>query len=352
MGLVIAVLGVACGALAVLLIGPTQVIPRFMHPLRYVVVTRWYRRLQAEFRIRRPFFLLSGAAITLLLLWFFIIALAPLSDELLLSRVVLGIGLGFCLGWTLFCRHELLFGKLGILGFYPHVRMIVTWDQLAGYLLFTEEPRTIVLLNKAGHWVEAIPLQSEVEQREVELSLMPYLQRLDAEQWSMLEIPRDVKRSLGAGYALLIMAALPLLALLGTQFFGSYVAPTWHLIIAILLAVALPFYVLTWSRRFRLFYAGKQGHVSVAQLTTICQRCFYQTVCWQSGLHRRVHLGRDQQARVPSWEEFSKGFSQQPKITKEIYHVCCRCLVGHMRAKDLHQIVLTPLTPQQPEESE
>lgn len=349
MGLVIAVLSLTLGGLLVLIGNPLQIMPRFMHPLRYVVVARWYRRLQAEYRIKRLHLQLTFLAASLLILWFFVAMLAPISEDMLLTRVVLGIGLGGFLGWSLFCRRELLLGKLGIIGFYPNARMVVSWDNLAGYLLFVEEPRAIVLVSKSGNWVEAIPIANELEQREVELSLLPHLPRLDPSDWPLPEVPGGVRRALYYRYGLLLLATLPLLILLMARFSFHVAVNDLYLIIAIVLAISLPFYVFSWSQRLRLLHYSSFGHVSVAQLVSLCQRCFYQAVCWQSGLHRRIYWSRDQQARVPSWEEFCKDFRHELKITSEIYNTCCRCLVGHLQAKDLYQITLIPINPEQEE---
>lgn len=346
MGLVIAVLSLTLGSLLVLIGNPLQVMPRFMHPLRYVAVARSYRRWRVEYRMKRPFLLLTFLAGGSLLLWFLVAMLAPISEDMLFSRVVLGIGLGGFFGWSLFCRRELLFGRLGIIGFYPNVRMVVSWEGLAGYLLLTDEPRAFVLVSKAGNWVEAIPITNELEQREIELALLPYIPRLDPTDWPLQEPPRHVKRSLIAHYALLLVAVAPLLALLVARFRLHGMYNDSYLIGAIVLAIALPFYVFNWSQRYRLLHYSSLGHVSVAQLISLCQRCFYQAVCWQSGLHRRIYWGRDQQVRVPSWEEFCKSFRHQLKITPEIYHTCCRCLVSHLQAKDLYQITLVPLNQQ------
>lgn len=347
MGLVIAALSLALGSLLVLIGNPLQIMPRFMHPLRYVVVARWYRRLQAEYRIKRPYLQLTFLAASLLIMWFFVAMLAPISEDMLLTRVVLGIGLGGFLGWSLFCRRELLLGKLGIIGFYPNARMVVTWGNLAGYLLFVDEPRAIVLVSKSGNWVEAIPIANELEQREVELALLPHLPRLDPADWPLPAAPGNVRRALYYRYGLLLLATLPLLLLLIARFSLHVAVNDLYLIIAIVLAISLPSYLFSWSQRLRLLHYSNLGHVSVAQLISLCQRCFYQAVCWQSGLHRRVYWGRDQQARVPSWEEFCKDFRHELKITPEIYHTCCRCLVGHLQAKDLYQITLVPINPEQ-----
>lgn len=347
MGLVITALSLALGGLLVLVGNPVQIMPRFMYPLRYVVVARWYRRLQAEYRIRRAGLRLTFLAAGLLLLWFLVAMSAPISADMLLTRVVLGVGLGGFLGWSLFCRRELLLGNLGIIGFYPNARLVVTWDNLAGYLLFTDKPQTIVLVDKGGNWVEAIPVANELEQREVELALLPYLPRLNPAEWPLPGLPGKVRRALFYRYGLLLLGTVPLLLLLVARFIWHAPLNDLSLIIAIALAIALPFYVLNWSQHFRMLHYSSLGHVSVAQLISLCQRCFYQAVCWQSGLHRRIYWGRDRLARVPSWEEFCKDFRHELKITPEIYHTCCRCLVGHLQAKDLYQIMLIPINPEQ-----
>lgn len=349
MGPMIAVLGLALGCLLVLIGNPVQIMPRYMHPLRYVVVARWYQRLRAEYRVKRPFWQLTFVATGLLTFWFLVAILAPVDESLLLSRVVLGIGLGGFFAWSLFCRHELLLGRIGIVGFYPNARMVVTWGNLAGYLLFTDTPQTFILVNTAGKWVEAIPYSNEEERREIELALMPYLSRLDPADWPVPRVPQGIGRALRSRYILLLLGTLPLAVLLVERFLRGQVIDDLYLIAAIGLAILVPLYVLNWSHRWRLFYYSSLGHVSVVQLISLCQRCFYQAVCWQSGLHRRVSLGRDRQARVPTWEEFCKDFRQQPKITPEIYRACCQCLVGHLQAKDLYQIVLTPINSEQEE---
>ncbi|NLW16580.1 MAG: hypothetical protein GX033_02855 [Firmicutes bacterium] len=343
MGLVLAVLGLALGCLLVLVGNPVQVMPRYMHPIRHIVVARRYQRLRAEYRIRRPFLQITLVAAGLILFWFFVAILTPIPEDLWLSRVVLGIGVGGGLGWALFCRHELLLGKIGIVGFYPHARMVVAWNNLAGYLLFTDSPGAFILVNKSGDWVEAIPFHSEEEQREIELALLPYLSRLDPADWPLTKVPRHITRALQYRYLLLLMATLPLLTLLVGRFLFLITIPDLYLVGAIGLAILVPVYVFNWARRLRLLYYSSQGHVSVAQLFSLCQRCFYQAVCWQSGLHRRVSWGRDGRARVPTWEEFCKDFRHQPKITREIYQTCCRCLIGHLQAKDLYQVVLIPI---------
>jgi hypothetical protein len=286
------------------------------------------------------------------MMWFFVAMLAPISEEMLLSRVVLAIGLGGFLGWSLFCRHELLLGNLGIMGFYPNARMIVTWNSLAGYLIPAEEPRVVVLVSKSGAWVEAIPIKDDMEQREVELALLPHLQRLDPAQWAMTEPASNARRLLFSRYLLLLAGTLPLMLLLGARSLPELVFSDWYLIAAIVLAVAVPFYVLNWSQRFRRLYYSNLGHVSLAQFSFLCQPCFYQSVCWQSGLNGRVYLKRDGQARVPTWEEFCKEFRGQTKITQEVYHTCCRCLVGHLQAKDLYKITLVPLNPLQEDQTD
>lgn len=347
MGLVLAVLSLALGCLLVLIGNPLQVMPRYMHPLRYVVVARGFQRWRAEYRIKRPFIRLTFLAGSLLLLWFLIAMVAPISGDMVLSRLVLGVGLGGFLGWSLFCRRELLFGKLGIIGFYPSARMVVTWDALAGYLLLKNEPRAFVLVNKAGYLVEAIPIADDSEQREVELALLPYLSRLEPADWPMQELPRNARRSLALHYIWLLVGAVPLLSLLVARFVLQVPLNDLYLIVAIAAAVVIPFYVFNCAERYRLIYYSNQGHVSVAQLVSLCHRCFYQAVCWQSGLHQQIYWGQDKQARVPSWEEFCKGFRHQPKITADVYHTCCRCLVGHLQTQDLYHINLIPLKPAQ-----
>ncbi len=345
MGLMIAMLGLALGVLFVLVANPVQIMPRYMHPLRYVVVAHWYERLRAEYRVKRPFWQVTWVAAALLWLWFLVAMLAPIDNGLLLSRVVLGLGFGGLLAWTLFCRHELLLGRIGVVGFYPNARMVVTWGNLAGYLLSADSPKSFVLVSKTGNWVEAIPFKDEDERREIELALLPHLPRLDPGDWPLPEIPRKLRRVLCSRYILLLLGTMPLVVLLIKRFFFGQVIADLHLVGAIGLAILTPLYVLNWARHWRLVYYSSLGHVSVAQLISLCSRCFYQAVCWQSGLHRRVAWGRDRQARVPTWEEFCKDFAQQPKITPDIYQACCQCLVTHLQAKDLYQIVLTPINP-------
>ena len=70
MGIFLAVLGIAVGILIVLIGNPVQLMPRFMHPIRYVAVTRAYDRWRVEYSFKRPFFMLSHSAAAVLLLWF------------------------------------------------------------------------------------------------------------------------------------------------------------------------------------------------------------------------------------------------------------------------------------------
>lgn len=349
MGLVLAALSLALGCLLVLIGNPLQVMPRYMRSLRYVAIARGWRRWRAEYRIKPAFLRLTLLAKGLLLLWFFIAMLAPISEDMVLSRVVLGIGLGGFLSWSLFCRREILFADLGIIGFYPNARMVVSWDYLAGYVLLADEPRILALVNKAGHLVEAMPIADDMEQREIELALAPYLSRLEPADCSMQELSKNARRLLVVHYAWLLVATLPLLTLLVLRFVFHVPVIDTHLIAAIVLAVVIPFYVSNWAERFHYIYCSNQGHVSVAQLVSLCHRCFYQAVCWQSGLHQRVYWDRDRQARMPSWEEFCKGFRHKPKITADIYHTCCRCLAGHLQAQDLYHVNLIPLNPKQPD---
>lgn len=350
MGFVIAALGLALGCLIILIGNPVQVMPRFMHPLHYVVVSRGYQRLRANYRIRRRFLQLIVLAAGLLIMWFFIAILAPIREEMLLSRIVLGTGLGGFLGWSLFCKHELLLGKLGITGFYPSGRLIVTWNKLAGYLVLDEKPRVVVLVGKSGAWLEMIPIKDDLEQREVELALLPYLQRLDAAAWPLTELAGNAGHLLVSRYLFLLVGTLPLVLLLAASSLLQYAFPDWCLIAAIVLAIAVPAHVLNWSLWFHWSYYSHKGHVSLARFSSLCQRCFYQSVCWQSGLRQRVYLKQDGQARVPTWEEFCKEFGDQTKITQEVYNTCCRCLVGHLQAKDLYQVTLVPVNPLEQDE--
>lgn len=343
MGLILAVLSLACGFLLVLLSNPLQVMPRLMQPLRYRLIARIYRRWQCEYRIKSSFFRLMLLSTALLLLWFLLAMSSPIQDNTALARLILGLGIGGVLAWSLCCRRELLFGHQGIIGFYPNPRLIVTWNNLAGYYLITK-PRAIILVAKSGQHVEAIPIASDLEQRDVELALMPHLKRLDPQEWPQQPLPDNIQRQLTRRDLVLGLATLPLLASLILSIALRIQLPDWQLALAIGAAVAVPSYMIKWSEKFRMRYYSLHGHVSVAQLVSLCQRCFYQAVCWQSGLHRKVQWDKSKnKARVPTWAEFSQDFPNRLKISEEVYHTCCQCLVGHMRAQDLYHIKLIPL---------
>lgn len=348
MGIFLAVLGIAVGILIVLIGNPVQLMPRFMHPIRYVAVTRAYDRWRVEYSFKRPFFMLSHSAAAVLLLWFFVGMMAPLNEDLALSRIVLGLGVGGFLGWYLFCRREVLFGKPGAIGFYPNPRLVVAWKALGGYALSERAPRALILVDRVGNPVEAIPIVNDLEQREMELALLPYLPRLDMAEVKQQALPKNVRRALQMRYVLLLAGSLPLVGCLIFRFVLHQEVPNIVLAVATTAAVLVPFAVFNWSQQFRLLYYSSHGHVKLAQLVSLCTRCYYQSVCWQSGLHRRIRWQQGRVAIAPSWEEFSKGFRHKPKITAEIYNTCCRCLVSHLQAQDLYHVNLVPLYPTRP----
>lgn len=347
MGFTLAILGFALGCLMVLLSNPVQVVPRFMHSIKHVSVARIYRRWRVEYPFKRPFFTLSFLAALLLLGWFFVAMMAPVENDYLLVRLLLGVGVGGFVGWTLFCRREILLGSVGIVGLYPNPRLVVPYGRLAGYFLM-EEPQAVVLVAKSGEPLEALPVRDDVERRDLELALLPHIPRLHDDDIVQRPLAATARRSLLKGHVLLLASFLPLLSFLLSRLLWQRSVPSVYLAISIVAAIVVPLGVFDWSQRFRMLYYSSKGHVYVAQLIALCHRCYYQSVCWQSGLQRRIRWQRGVGAIVPTWEEFSQGFRHELKITPEIYESCCQCLVDHMQEQDLYRINLIPLYPSQP----
>lgn len=341
MGLVLTIFSFTLSSLLVLIGNPFEVMPRYMQPLRHTLVSRVYKRWQVEYRVKRPFLRLAFLAAVFLVFWILVAVSFPIEPSMFLSRVALGLGLGGFLSWSLLKRRELLFGPMGIVGFYPNPRFVVDWRGLAGYLILPGKAPAIILVAKSGHWVESIPILSEQEGEQIELALLPYLSRLSQEEWPFPGLLPAERFFLAIHYFLLFMASSPLLTLLVLRKRTGIIAGDLFLVAAIGAAMLMPLYVFYEALKSHWRYYSSRGHVSMAHLSSLCQRCYYQGICWQSGLHEKAR----RQAALPSWEEFRQEFKNQPQISQEVYEACCRCLVSHLQAQDFYRVNLIPLRP-------
>lgn len=334
-------LGVALGVTLVLVGNPVQVIPRFLRPIRYVSAKRASQRIWSDCAIKQGFWSLSAAAVLILLALFLISMQVPVRDDLLPARIVVGLAAGLIPSWWLLRRHEILVSPFGIVGLYPNPRLIVSWSGLSGYAV-DESRGAVLLLNQHGQAVEALPYSGLSELQELELALRPYLSRVNGLNEPAGSLPVSVRRSLNLGFVALLFSVLPLARfwLQGSQ--GQSINGQ-SLVLAIMLALSLPLFILNWSLRFRLVYYGSLGHVQVVHLTSLCQRCHYQAACWHSGLHRQIRWQPGIGAVFPPYAEFRTGYRQQPELDENVYPVCCQCLLAHLQEQDIYQVDLRPL---------
>lgn len=334
-------LGVALGVILVLLGNPVQMIPRFLRPIRYASAKRVSQRIRSDCSIKQGFWSLSAAALALLLLLFLVSMQVPVADELLPARIVVGLAAGLVPSWWLLRRHEILVSPFGVVGLYPNPRLIVSWSGLSGYSV-DENREAVLLLNQRGKAVEALPYSGLQELQELELALRPYLSRLNSLEDDACSLPAHVRRSLHFGFFTLLISVLPIgkCWLSGTK--GQMIDDQF-LMLAILVALTLPLFVLNWSLRFRLVYYGSLGHVQVVHLKSLCQRCHYQVVCWKSGLHRQIRWQEGRDAVFPPFEQFRAGYRQGLNLSSEVYPVCCQCLLAHLQEQDVYQVDLRPL---------
>jgi hypothetical protein len=333
-------LGFVLGVVFILAGNPVQMTPRFLRPVRYAAAKRVFCRVRADYRIKRCFWLLTTAAATVLFLLWLMSMTAPVPDDLLIFRALVGMAVGVGIAWWLLRRREILISDLGIVGLYPNPRLIVTWEGLSGYLV-SDRWLTVVLLDLQGEPVEALPFSDDQDLQDLELALRPHLRRQTNTIDGGHHLPVRTRWFLRLGFALLVLGALPLLTCVWIWRQGG--AADGIFLLSIFISLAMPLALLNWSVRFRLDYFSSRGHVQVVHLTSLCQRCHYQSVCWQAGLHRQMRWRPGRGAVVPTYEEFSRRYRQKPALTADIYQACCRCLLAHLQEQDIYQVTLSPL---------
>ena len=344
MSFLLTILGIALGVTLVLVGNPVQMVPRFLRPVRYASAKRVYYRIRADYRIKRCFWLLSGAAACVLIALFLVSMMAPVPEELLPLRILVGLVVGMALAWWLLRRQEVLISRFGVVGLYPDPRLIVSWAGLSGYLV-DDQWSAVLLLDRQGEPVEALPYAGLGELQDLELALRPHLRR-HSEDLTQGRLPSRTRLLLRLGFLSLLLAVAPIGGCWLLWVHGQ-TAADYSLLMAILVALFIPLTLLNWSLRFRQVYYGGKGHVQVVHLTSLCQRCHYQAVCWHAGLHRQIRWQPGVGAVVPAYEEFCKHYRQEPTLTAEVYRACCQCLLAHLQEQDIYQVDLRPLGEEQ-----
>jgi hypothetical protein len=343
------ILAFVLGLIIILVSNPLQFIPRYFFPIRHVVVERVVTRWRAEWHLRRWFWLLTALSAAQLALAALVSLAAPATELGLLLRMLCGFLVGGTVGFTLLRRQEVIIGDLGIIGLYPNPRLVVSWRGLAGYAV-DDARQALLLVNQAGEAVEAMPLPSEARRIELELALMQYLPKLDIADVSPHRLPTAVRHRLLLAVALLALGAFPLLSALYGLVSDYPISSEWWLLAAVA-GVLAPYIVMDSSYRQRLVHYSQLGHVYFAELRTHCLRCYYQALCWQSGLQKQIRWRRGGAALLPTWEEFSRQQQHPIKVTREEYQICCQCLITHLQEKDIYQISLRPLAGQVEQDS-
>lgn len=340
MSFTLTILGFVLGVTLVLVGNPVQVIPRFLRPVRYASAKRVWQRIRADYCIKPGFWLLSGAAAGVLLVLFLVSMLAPVPDDLLPVRILVGLVVGIAVAWWLLRWQEVLISHFGVVGLYPNPRLIVSWSGLSGYLV-DDQWSTVLLLDRKGEPVEALPYGGQSELQDLELALRPHLHRQSDQDLAPGSLPSRTKLLLRLGFLLLLVAVMPIGGCWWLSMRGQTAADN-GLLMAIWASLFIPLSLLNWSLRFRQTYYGSKGHLQVVHLTSLCQRCHYQTLCWQAGLHRQIRWQPGVGAVVPPFEEFRKHYRQQPTLTAEVYQTCSQCLRAHLQEQDIYQVDLRP----------
>lgn len=341
MSFLLGFMGLLVGLMLVAISDPTHWIPRYYRPIRHSSVHRVCERWRTEYTFKRPFYLLMLISGILMSALFVISLLAEVPEEVLLLRLAMGVGVGAYAGWRILRKQEIIFTPYGIIGLYPNPLLVVAWDGISGYAV---QPGTqsIVLVSSQGEPVEAWPVRDELERRNMELAMMPFVKRIDWDGLQPAKLPGKSKQGIILAALALALGTLPLVmqAVLRAV---SASSPELLLTITITLGVLVPVAILDWAIRFRLVYYSGKGHVKLAELTMLCQGCYYRPVCWESGLQQRVRWQPGRGAAVPSWQEFRAHYHHAPELDEQVYNTCCQCLIAHLSEQDIYRVTLHDL---------